>query len=96
MTLIGLTQVLLYFVVLLGLSKPLGWYMARVYEGSPCGLDRIFSPMECLIYRLCRINPAEDMTWKTYAVGMLLFNAAGMFGRTRSRFQHGCELREQY
>jgi K+-transporting ATPase ATPase A chain len=35
--------------------------------------------MECLIYRLCRINPAEDMTWKTYAVGMLLFNAAGMF-----------------
>jgi K+-transporting ATPase ATPase A chain len=53
MTLIGLTQVLLYFVVLLGLSKPLGWYMARVYEGgSPCGLDRIFSPMECLIYRL--------------------------------------------
>jgi K+-transporting ATPase ATPase A chain len=79
MTLIGLTQVLLYFVVLLGLSKPLGWYMARVYEGSPCGLDRIFSPMECLIYRLCRINPAEDMTWKTYAVGMLLFNAAGMF-----------------
>jgi len=79
MTLIGLTQVLLYFVVLLGLSKPLGWYMARVYEGSPCGLDRIFSPMERLIYRVCRINPAEDMTWKTYAVGMLLFNAAGMF-----------------
>jgi K+-transporting ATPase ATPase A chain len=79
MTLIGLTQVLLYFVVLLGLSKPLGWYMARVYEGSPCGLDRIFSPMERLIYRLCKINPAEDMTWKTYAVGMLLFNAAGMF-----------------
>jgi potassium-transporting ATPase potassium-binding subunit len=79
MTLIGLTQVLLYFVVLLGLSKPLGWYMARVYEGSPCGLERIFSPMERLIYRLCKINPAEDMTWKTYAVGMLLFNAAGMF-----------------
>ena len=79
MTLIGLTQVLLYFVVLLGVSKPLGWYMARVYEGSPCGLDRIFSPMERLIYRLCKINPAEDMTWKTYAAGMLLFNAAGMF-----------------
>jgi K+-transporting ATPase ATPase A chain len=79
MTVIGLTQVLLYFVVLLGISKPLGWYMARVYEGSPCGLGRIFSPMERLIYRLCRINPAEDMTWKTYAVGMLLFNAAGMF-----------------
>ena len=79
MTPIGLTQVLLYFVVLLGLSKPLGWYMARVYEGSSCGLDRIFSPMERLIYRLCKINPAEDMTWKTYAVGMLLFNAAGMF-----------------
>jgi K+-transporting ATPase ATPase A chain len=78
MTLNGLTQVLLYFIVLLGLAKPLGWYMAQVYEGRSCGLDRILSPIERLIYRLCKIDPANDMNWKTYAIGMLLFNAAGM------------------
>ncbi|HEU4505106.1 MAG TPA: potassium-transporting ATPase subunit KdpA, partial [Nitrospira sp.] len=61
-----------------GLAKPLGWYMAQVYEGRSCGLDRIFSPIERLIYRMCKIDPAQDMTWKTYAIGMLLFNVSGM------------------
>jgi len=78
MTLNSLTQVVFYFVVLLGLAKPLGWYMAQVYEGRPCGLDRILSPIERLIYRLCKVDPAEDLNWKRYALGMLLFNAAGM------------------
>ena len=78
MTLNGLSQVLFYFVVLIGLAKPLGWYMAQVYEGRSCGMDRMFSPIERLIYRLCKIDPARDMSWKTYAIGMLLFNAAGM------------------
>ncbi len=41
MTLNGLVQIMFYFIVLLGLAKPLGWYMARVYEGRACGLDRI-------------------------------------------------------
>ena len=34
MTLNGLVQIMFYFIVLLGLAKPLGWYMARVYEGQ--------------------------------------------------------------
>ena len=78
MTINGVAQIALYFAVLLALVKPLGWYMAKVYEGRCCGLDRIFSPIERLIYRMCKVDPAEDMTWKTYAIGMLLFNASGM------------------
>ena len=39
MTLNGLVQIMFYFIVLLGLAKPLGWYMARVYEGRACGLE---------------------------------------------------------
>jgi potassium-transporting ATPase potassium-binding subunit len=78
MTINGMAQIALYFAVLLALVKPLGWYMARVYQGRSCGLDRIVSPIERLIYRLCKIDPADDMTWKTYAIGMLFFNAAGM------------------
>ena len=78
MTLNGLFQITFYFVVLLGLAKPLGWYMARVYEERPCGLDRILSPLERLIYRLCKVHHADEMAWKTYGMAMLLFNATGL------------------
>ena len=81
MTLNGYLQLLLYMVVLLALAKPLGWYMARVYEGQPIGLDRVFGPLERLIYRLCgvRAERAEaEMDWKTYAFAMLLFNLLGL------------------
>ncbi len=40
MTLNGWLQIVFYMVVLIALAKPLGAYMARVYEGRPCGLDR--------------------------------------------------------
>ena len=76
MTMNGIAQIVFYFVVLLGLAKPLGWYMARVYEGRPCGVDKIFSPVERLIYRLCAVRPSDEMDWKTYGIAMLLFNAA--------------------
>ncbi|MDN5942253.1 MAG: potassium-transporting ATPase subunit KdpA [Nitrospira sp.] len=79
MTINGLVQIGLYFVVLLALVKPLGWYMARVYEGQACGLDRVVGPLERLIYRLCGVRQADEMNWKTYAVAMLLFNGAGFF-----------------
>ncbi|NWF71526.1 MAG: potassium-transporting ATPase subunit KdpA [Nitrospirae bacterium] len=78
MTINGLVQIGLYFVVLLALVKPLGWYMARVYEGQPCGLDRVVGPLERLIYRLCGVRQTEEMDWKTYGIAMLLFNAMGL------------------
>jgi K+-transporting ATPase ATPase A chain len=73
-----LVQIGLYFVVLLALAKPLGWYMARVYEGQPCGLDRVVGPLERLVYRLCGVRQTEEMDWKTYGIAMLLFNAMGL------------------
>jgi K+-transporting ATPase ATPase A chain len=78
MTINGLVQIGLYFVILLALVKPLGWYMARVYEGQPCGLDRVVGPLERLIYRLCGVRQTEEMDWKTYGIAMLLFNAMGL------------------
>jgi K+-transporting ATPase ATPase A chain len=78
MTINGLVQIGLYFVVLLALAKPLGWYMARVYEGQPCGLDRVLGPLERLVYRLCGVRQTEEMDWKTYGIAMLLFNAMGL------------------
>ncbi|MDE3052203.1 MAG: potassium-transporting ATPase subunit KdpA, partial [Nitrospirota bacterium] len=78
MTINGLVQIGLYFVVLIALVKPLGWYMARVYEGQACGLDRVVGPLERLVYRLCGVRQTEEMDWKTYGIAMLLFNAMGL------------------
>src|SRR6267378_6898018 len=65
-------------ILQLGLAKPLGAYMARVYEGRGCGLDRVLGWLERLIYRLAGVRADEEMTWKTYAWTMLLFNLAGL------------------
>src|SRR5512139_2812242 len=78
MTLNGWLQLILYFVVLIALAKPLGAFMARVYEGRATRLDRIIGPIERLIYRLSGVNSQAEMNWKTYALAMLLFNLFGL------------------
>src|SRR5512135_1498636 len=78
MTLNGWLQLGLYLVVLIALVKPLGAFMARVYEGQATKLDRVLGPIERLIYRLSGVNPQAEMNWKTYALAMLLFNLFGV------------------
>ena len=58
MTINGLAQIGLFFLVLAALVKPLGWYMARVYTGQACGMDRVMGPFERLIYRVCGVREA--------------------------------------
>ena len=70
-------QILFYVVTLIALAKPLGWYMARVYEGESVGLNRLLAPVERLIYRLSGVNPEEEMRWTDYAIGFLVFNLLG-------------------
>jgi len=77
MSLNGLLQIILYFAVLLLLVKPLGHYMASIYENQPCGLDRLLSPVERGLYRICGIRPEQEMTWREYAAALLIFNVAG-------------------
>jgi potassium-transporting ATPase potassium-binding subunit len=74
----GSLQIALYLVILLALAKPLGTYMARVYQGRPCGLDRALGWLERTIYRLGGVRGDEEMDWKVYALTMLLFNLAGL------------------
>lgn len=78
MTTIGILQAVFLLAIVLLLVKPLGWYMARVYENKPCGLDRVIGPLERLIYRLCRIDPQQEMGWKTYLWAMLFLNLLGV------------------
>jgi len=92
----GVAQLLFYLIVLVALAKPLGAFMARVYEGRPCGLDGVLGWLERLIYRLAGVRPGDEMGWKTYAVAMLLFNAAGMLlVYTLQRVQGGLPLNPQ-
>jgi len=81
MTANAVMQLLLYLAAVLALVKPLGAYMARVYEGQLMGLDKWRGPVERLIYGLCGVSRDErqrDMGWKRYALAMLLFNFAGL------------------
>lgn len=78
MTAIDLGQFIVYIAVILACVKPLGWYMARVYEGKSCGLDRVLGPLERITYRLCRISPDNEMGWKTYLLAMLVCNLFGL------------------
>ncbi len=72
-------QLIIYMVVLLALAKPLGTFMAKVYQGERTFLDPILRPLERLIYRTAGVNADEEMGWKTYAVAMIVFNVLGLF-----------------
>ncbi|MGA3245519.1 MAG: potassium-transporting ATPase subunit KdpA [Bacteroidota bacterium] len=79
MTFNGILQIAFFIVVLLALARPLGAFMARVFQRERTFLDPVLGPVERFIYRLARINPDEEMDWKANAVAMLLFNVVGLF-----------------
>jgi K+-transporting ATPase ATPase A chain len=88
MTANGVFQLVLYMVVLLVAAWPLGIFMARVYQGKPHFLSWL-GGLERGIYRLAGVNPAGDMTWRQYAIAMLVFNLLGlMFLYGLQRVQH--------
>ncbi|MCE5232377.1 MAG: potassium-transporting ATPase subunit KdpA [Mizugakiibacter sp.] len=71
-------QVGLFLAVLLLLVRPLGAYMALVFADEPNRVTRMGSWVERGIYRLCGADPAQDMSWKRYALSMLVFNVLGL------------------
>ena len=71
-------QLIFYIVVLLALAKPLGSFMAKVYQGEHTFLDRVLGPVERFIYRVSGVKADEDMNWKTYAIAMMVFNVLGL------------------
>jgi potassium-transporting ATPase potassium-binding subunit len=68
-----------FLMLALACVKPLGLYMAYVFEARPIWPLRLGAPLERGIYRLCGIEPGREMGWKEYATGLLLFNALGLF-----------------
>jgi potassium-transporting ATPase potassium-binding subunit len=78
MTQAGVGQILVYLLIIIAVVKPVGWYMARVYEGKSCGLDSVIGWLERFTYRICGINSTQEMDWQTYLSTMLFFNLFGL------------------
>jgi potassium-transporting ATPase potassium-binding subunit len=74
MTAAGWAQ-LLALIALLAVTAPLlGRYIANVYDGGPSRLDRVFGPVERLVYRACRVDPEREQRWNVYALSVLAFS----------------------
>ena len=70
-------QIIIYVAILILLAPVLGQYMANVFSGRKTFLHPLFSWLERLTYRLCGVDPNEDMHWKKYAWALLWFNILG-------------------
>jgi K+-transporting ATPase ATPase A chain len=66
-----------FLLIVLACVKPLGLYMARVFEGESIWPLRVGARFEQWLYRLCGVDPGVEMTWKRYATTLLLFNLLG-------------------
>src|SRR5262249_8846889 len=71
----GWLEIAVFVVLLIAAVKPLGAYMARVYDGE----TKFLGWFERLVYRACGVSQDEEMEWTTYAFAMLLFNVVGIF-----------------
>ncbi len=78
MTLNGWSQIVVFLVVLLAVTKPLGVFMARVFNRERTFLDPVLRPVERLLYRLTLVDEQHEMRWTEYAVSMLLFSGVSM------------------
>jgi len=78
MTLNGWLQIFFFFALILLVTKPLGLFMTRVFNGERTFLDPVLRPIERLIYKLTRVDAGKEMRWTEYAVAMLLFSAVSM------------------
>jgi K+-transporting ATPase ATPase A chain len=78
MTLNGWLQIAVFFLLVLAITKPLGIFMAKVFNRERTFLDPVLRPLERLIYRLTRVNEESEMPWTEYAIAMLLFSTVSM------------------
>jgi len=76
MTALGILQIVAFFVVILAITKPLGAYMARVFEGQRTFLSPLLRPLERLIYRLGGVREDTEQRWTQYAASLIAFSVA--------------------
>ena len=75
---IAIVQCAVYLAALIGLSVPLGRFMARVLAGERTWLHALLAPIERLMYRAAGVDPRAEMRWSSYAGALLVFNVLGL------------------
>jgi len=93
MTANGWLQIAVFFTLVLLAAKPMGLYMARVYEGKKTWLDPVLGPVERLLYRLTGVDANVEMRWTEYGAAMLIFSLATLLlTYAVERLQHAIPL----
>ena len=77
MTSTGLLQIFLFFLIILALTKPVGTFMARLFEGERTFLHPVVRPLERLVYKLSGVDESAEQHWTHYAGSLLAFSLAG-------------------
>jgi K+-transporting ATPase ATPase A chain len=78
MTVNGWLQILLFLLLILLVTRPMGVFMTHVFNRERTFLDPVLKPIERLIYKLTAVNAEREMRWTEYAVAMLLFSLVSM------------------
>src|SRR5271155_4854529 len=74
----ALLQVEIFLLLVALVTVPLGSYMTKVFTGEHTFPDRVLRPIERLIYKICGVNPENEMTWFQYTADVLIFSFIGM------------------
>src|SRR5690349_13944716 len=74
----GVAQIVVFFLLMLLITKPMGLYMNAVFAGRRTWLSPVLRPVERAIYWVSGVDEEEEQDWKIYTVAMLLFSTAGM------------------
>ena len=77
MTVIGWLQIILFCAIIVALTKPLGWYMTRVFNGERTFLSFALRPVEAALYAAGGVDERREQHWLTYTIAMLLFHVGG-------------------
>ena len=74
MTSIGVLQIVVFFGLILAVTKPVGLFMSRVFQGQRTFLHPVFRPVETLVYKLCGVKEDQEQRWTQYTASVLAFS----------------------
>ncbi len=97
MTFNGWLQILVFFALVILVTRPLGVFMHRVFEGDRQPLPRVFGPIERFLFRLSGVDAQKEQTWVQYTIAMLVFSAVSLVVTyVIERLQHVLPLNPQH
>jgi potassium-transporting ATPase potassium-binding subunit len=88
MTSIGLLNIAVFFLLILALTKPVGVFLTKLFNGERTFLHPILRPLEKLVYRLCGVREDAEQRWTQYAAALVAFSLVGaLFAYVIQRLQ---------